>query len=258
MHKKKQTAGSKEAIKYQIVGTQGNAFLKFFLTPGDVVLADGGSMIYMDDTITLTTSKPKKGGGIMTALKRGLAGESLFQSYFVAGDKPTAVLALSTPLPGDIMAIHLKEGESWQLSAGSFLAATSNIQVSGTLRANGFISWGNDEGIMRTKVTAKDGDGMVWVESYGHIEKHGLKAGESLKVDNEGFLASPSGVNYTLAKATKSLIASFLTKEGIVMRFTGPATVYTQSKGVKGLVGLIAPLLPHGAHRKEINLDIFD
>lgn len=34
--------------KYEIGGTHGNAFLKFYLNKDDVVIADGGSMCYMD------------------------------------------------------------------------------------------------------------------------------------------------------------------------------------------------------------------
>jgi uncharacterized protein (TIGR00266 family) len=179
-------------------------------------------------------------------LTKILSGESLFQSYFVAGDKKNAVLALSTPLPGDIIALPLKEGEGWTLSSGSFLAATPNVEVSGMFKFNGFISWGNDENMFRTKVKAKDGDGVVWVETYGHIEKHVLKAGEGLKVDNEGFVACKQDVDYKLVRAGKSLIGSFFSKEGLVMHFQGPATIYTQSKGVKGLANVLGTAIGSG------------
>lgn len=241
----------KSPIKYEIAGTKGNAFLKFFMKPGDVILADGGSMCYMDDSISMTISKPKKGGALKW-LKKVLAGESLFQSYFVAGPSTTkaSVLALSTPLPGDIVAIPLKVGEGWTLSSGSFLAATENVEVSGMFKFNGIISWGNDENMFRTKVKAKNGDGVVWVETYGHIEKHILKAGEGLKVDNEGFVACKEEINYSLAKAGKSLFGSYFSNEGLVMHFKGPAIVYTQSKGIKALADRLGTLIHKGESSK--------
>jgi uncharacterized protein (TIGR00266 family) len=225
---------------YEIGGTHGNAFLKFYLNKDDVVIADGGSMCYMDGSISLTLKKPKKGGGIFGKIMKSLSGESFFSSYFVGGeDAKGAVLALSTPLPGDIIALPIKAGETWTLSAGSFLAASSNIKVSGSLKFKGIFSWGNDEGMFRTTVTAAETNGVVFVESYGHIEKHVLKTGQTLKVDNEGFLACIKGTDYTLAKAGKSIIGSWFSSEGLVMSFKGPCILYTQSKGVKQLADVL-------------------
>ncbi len=226
--------------RYEIGGTNGNAFLKFYLNKDDVVIADGGSMCYMDGSISLTLKKPKKGGGIFGKIMKSLSGESFFSSYFVGGeDANGAVLALSTPLPGDIIALPIKAGETWTLSAGSFLAASSNIKVSGAFKFKGILSWGNDEGMFRTTVTAEDTNGVVFVESYGHIEKHVLKAGQTLKVDNEGFLACMKGTDYTLAKAGKSIIGSWFSSEGLVMTFQGPCILYTQSKGIKQLADVL-------------------
>lgn len=229
--------GVKDIPKYEILGTHGNAYLRIYLNKDDVIIADGGSMCYMDGSISLTLKKPKhQGGGIVGKVIKAFSGESFFSSYFVGGDNSkNAVLALSTPLPGDIIALPVKAGETWLLSAGSFLAASSNIKVSGSLKFKGILSWGNDEGMFRTKVTAEEDDGVVFVESYGHIEKHVLKQDQELKVDNEGFLACMKGTDYTLSKAGKSALGSWFSKEGLVMKFKGPCTLYTQTKGVKQL-----------------------
>lgn len=230
--------------KYEILGTHGNAYLKFYLNPNDVIIADGGSMSYMDGSISLTLKKPKQAGGFIGKFMKALSGESFFSSYFVGGENSkNAVLALSTPLPGDIIALPIKAGETWLLSSGSFLAASSSIKVSGSLKFKGILSWGNDEGMFRTKVTAEGEDGVVFVESYGHIEKHTLKNNQELKVDNEGFLACKEGTEYTLSKAGKSLLGSWFSSEGLVMKFTGPCTLYTQSKGVKQLGDVLGHLL---------------
>lgn len=240
-----QIGGGRNNIpKYEIQGNHGNAYLKLYLNNGDVVIADGGSMCYMDGSIALTLKKPKKGGSLLGKVLKSLSGESFFSSYFVGtDDSKNAVLALSTPLPGDIIALPIKAGETWLLSAGSFLAASSNVKVSGALKFKGIISWGNDEGMFRTKVTAEEHDGVVFVESYGHIEKHELKANQELKVNNEGFLACLDGIDYQTVRAGKSLLGSWLSSEGLVMNFKGPCTIYTQSKGVKQLGDVLASAL---------------
>jgi uncharacterized protein (TIGR00266 family) len=254
--------GVKNIPKYDILGTHGNAYLKFYLNKDDMIIADGGSMCYMDGSISLTLKRPKEGGGIVGKVMKALSGESFFSSYFVGGeDSKDAVLALSTPLPGDIIALPIKAGETWLLSAGSFLAASSNIKVSGSLKFKGILSWGNDEGMFRTKVSAEKEDGVVFVESYGHIEKHVLKANQELKVDNEGFLACMKGTDYTLSKAGKSVLGSWFTSEGLVMKFQGPCTLYTQTKGVKQLGDVLGNAL--GSKNKKNGMfktavEIFD
>jgi uncharacterized protein (TIGR00266 family) len=238
MPKKTQKGGG---IHWEIGGINGNRFLRFWLMPGDMIIADGGSMAYMDDSITLQLTKPKnQKGGIFSKMKKALAGESFFQSYFVAGDKPHAILTLSTPLPSDIIAIPIKEGETWKLTAGAFLAATPNVKISGKFAFKGIFT---GESAILTTATSVEGDGIVWIEAYGHIEQHELNAGEGLKVDNECFVACPSEVNYTLSKAGKSLLGSFFSGEGIIMNFKGPATVFTSTNGVGSLANFLRPLV---------------
>lgn len=238
MPKKTQKDGG---IHWEIGGINGNRFLRFWLMPGDMIIADGGSMAYMDDSITLQLSRPKnQKGGVFSKIKKTLAGETFFQSYFVAGDKPQALLTLSTPLPSDIIAVPIKEGQTWKLTAGAFLAATPNVKISGKFAFKGIFS---GESAFLTTATSVEGDGIVWIEAYGHIEKHELSAGEGLKVDNECFVACPSGVNYTLSKAGKSLLGSFFSSEGIIMNFKGPATIYTSTTGVRSLANYLRPLV---------------
>lgn len=66
------------------------------------------------------------------------------------------------------------------------------------------------------------------------------------KIDN-GFLVAWHGdMNYTIAKAGKSLVSSFLSGEGLVTSFTGPGTVYIQTRAIQALAGALRPYLPSG------------
>lgn len=249
---KKQQGGG---LHWEIGGEHGFRFLRFWLSPGEMIIADGGSMVYMDDSITLQLTKPKQKGGFVSALKKGLAGESIFQSYYVAGDKQYAILALSTPLPSDIIAITLQEGETYKLTAGAFLAATPNVKISGKFGFRGIFT---GESAFLTTATAVQGEGIVWIAAYGHIEQHELNRGEGLKIDNECFVACPSDVKYELGKAGKSLMGSFFSKEGIVMHFKGPATVYTSTAGVGALARHLAPLMsPYLSRSSGPTIELF-
>ena len=47
-------------------------------------------------------------------------------------------------------------------------------------------------------------------------------------------------MNYQITKATKSIIGSMLSGEGLVCSFTGPGTVYVQTRSVKPLAAAVA------------------
>ena len=61
------------------------------------------------------------------------------------------------------------------------------------------------------------------------------------KIDN-GFLVCWSDhLEYTIGKASKSIVASFLSGEGFVCTFTGPGVIYVQTRSIIGLANAISP-----------------
>ena len=47
-------------------------------------------------------------------------------------------------------------------------------------------------------------------------------------------------MNYKITKATKSVIGSVLSGEGLVCAFIGPGSVYVQTRSVKPLAAVVA------------------
>jgi uncharacterized protein (TIGR00266 family) len=225
-------SGISSNIQWQKVGSSGNSNLDIWLAKGQTIIADKHAMIYMDGEIDFKTEM----GKIKKALGRMLSGESMFLSHYT-GTNPNKSqrISLGIPVPGDIVCLPLEPQKSWKVSRGCFLAGTSNVVVSGKLNPKGFFSIGQQEGGILQTVKVETEPGHVWLGSYGHIEKHELKAGESLYVDNENFLACPKEVDYSISKVgnVKSLV---LGGEGFAMKFVGPCVVYTQSKGIIALV----------------------
>lgn len=231
------TAPLLKSIKAEIKGGSGNMHLDVFLAKDQTLIADKHAMLFMDGDIQFVTEM-KKG-----AIGRMLSGETAFMSkYTGTSDSKLQRLCLGVGMPGDIIKIDINVGESWKLSRGAFLAGTHDLLVTGKSNMIGLLGVGQDEGAVLSYVKAKTFPGTFWVASYGYIERHELKDGDTMLVDNEHFLACPGNVSYSIQRLgnMKSLLFG---GEGFAMKFSGPCTIYTQSKGIRGLVKMIEPYI---------------
>ncbi|MBY9005277.1 MAG: TIGR00266 family protein [Candidatus Lokiarchaeota archaeon] len=225
-------------LKYEIKGSPSFAHVAITLDkPGQDIIAEGGAMIYMDGHIQMTT---KSSGGIMKGLKRTLSGESMFQNYFSLPEGSNqGTVVFSHGVPGDIIHLHLKQGEKWVLSRDGYICSTMGIAIS--TKASGKQFFGG-EGLFQTTVTAeKEGD--IWLGGYGMVEKHEIKQDQEFLVDTSIMMAYSANIQHKVSKVggKKSFI---LGGEGFVIRYTGPGIVYTQNRDIRALASLIWPFLP--------------
>lgn len=231
------TGTAQGGMKYNINGSAGNMVLDVFLAKDQVLIADKHAMLFMDGDLKLETEM-KKG-----AIGRFLSGESGFLSKYTGtnSSKPQRI-CLGVGIPGDVIMIDVGVGESWKLSRGAFLAGTNDLLVTGKANMIGLVGIGQEEGAVLSYVKAKTVPGTFWAASYGHIEKHSLKENETMLVDNEHFLACQGTVSYTVNRVgnVKSMLFG---GEGFAMKFEGPCTIYTQTKGVRGLAKIIEPYI---------------
>ncbi len=229
----------KSFLRYEIKGSPAFSVVRIFLDkPGQQIRAEGGAMIYMSGNVDMTT---KSAGGITRGLKRMFSGESMFQNFFELDEsgKP-GMVAFAPGAPGDIVHLHLQQGEEWTLSKDAYICGTPSVSV--TSQLGGFKSLLGGEGLILTKIVA-EAEGDVWLGGYGFFERHELAPGEEFVIDSGVMLAYESNVQYRASKVggKKSF---FLGGEGIVMRFTGPGIVYTQNREMGLLASLITPYLP--------------
>jgi uncharacterized protein (TIGR00266 family) len=259
--------GVTEGIKWAKTGAVGNTCLNIYLANDQVIFADGGNMLFMDGNINLETrmsSKGKKTGMLKTlkkAVGRAVSNENVFLNYYTGTDSSKEQrVCFGQALPGEFCILDLSQDEAWKLNHGAFVAGTKNIVVSGRFNWRGLIPVGQDAGAFVTTVKAKDGTGSAWLAAYGTIEKHDIKSGESLIVNNEHFLACPSSVNYNITRVGKNYKSMLLSGEGFAMEFTGPCTIYTQTKGMMRLAREIDQYLPDrkGGSFGGINFDLSD
>ena len=87
-----------------------------------------------------------------------------------------------------------------------------------------------------------EGRGQLLVNAFGSINQ--LEVDGALTVDTGHVVAFQDTLDYTVGKASRSWVQSFLTGEGIVLNFTGRGRVYAQSHNPDEFGGSLGPMLP--------------
>jgi len=208
-------------MKIELLHRPGNTAAKVTLNQGEVITAESGAMIAMsgDMDITTTTHK-KKSGGFLKALKRMVAGESLFLNHFEPKGVSGEVI-FGTALAGDMMTLNL-DNESLIVQGSSFLACQEEIDID--LGWQGFKSIFSGESMFWVNLK---GRGEVIVSSFGAI--YPIDVDGEMIVDSGHIVAFNETLDFTITKAGKSWLHSFLGGEGLVCKFQGKGTVWCQS-----------------------------
>lgn len=196
--------------------------------------AEGGAMVAMSSNVELKSKKQGKGLGGM--FKAAVSGEGLFASEFHAIGGPGEVV-LAPPTPGDIIEFAV-DGKTVYAQNGAYLAGASDLELGtkGSLKA--MIS---GEGLFLQTIS---GHGPLYLSCYGSVFSRTLAAGETFVVDTGHMLAFEEGVNYTVKKVSKGLFSTIASGEGLVAEFSGPGTVWIQSRNLGGFAALLSKLLP--------------
>jgi len=213
----------------------GNAAARVQLEPGETCTSESGAMISMSGDMQIKTTTHQKGKrGIFKALKRMVAGESFFMNHFTAGPNGGEIW-LATTLPGDMMCYEL-ENENLIVQGGSFVACEHGVEVD--LGWEGFKSFLSGENIFWLHL---NGSGKVIINSFGAI--YPIQVDGEHIVDTGHIVAFNETLNFTITKAGKSWLSSFLGGEGFVCKFSGTGTVYCQSHNPSAFGQAFGPIL---------------
>lgn len=220
-----------------IANGPGNAAARIKLQPGETCVAEAGAMIAMsgDISITTTTYAKQGAGGLMAGLKRMVGGESFFVNLFTAG-RNGGELWVAATLPGD-MSTHELRNETLIVQGGSFVAAEHGIAIDTGWQ--GFKSLLSGENMFWLHLK---GTGKLVINSFGAIFPLEVGA-EEVIVDSGHIVAFQETLNFSITKAGKSWVSSFLGGEGLVCRFNGRGTVWCQSHNPTGFGRLLGPML---------------
>jgi len=220
--------------EYDISGGPAFAEVRVDLKAGEVLKAEGGAMSHMDGEVGMET----KSGGFFSGIKRSLTGESFFQNLFTGPGSVT----LAPMMPGEIMMMEIRPDQGWVIQQDAYLAGSPNIDVSS--KWGGFRSILGGEGAFLTHLSSSDGNkGQVFLGGFGSLKKHEIPAGKEYVLDTGIFFATPDATNFRTSKVG-GMKSFFFGGEGLVMRFTGPCTVYTQSRGMHSFLDLLLSKVP--------------
>jgi uncharacterized protein (AIM24 family) len=247
----------------EIVNLNGYDVLKFKLAPQASVITNQETLSYMDGG--LVTGATMGSGSIFSALFRSISGASFLQNSVSNPTQNTLKLTLSPRLQGSLTRIDIQPGETWRVADGSFVAATSNLQISGNINIfSNFRMMFVGENLTYTTATAHQGSpGSLWISSYGGIEKHEIDMGTGstvpLFINNGCFLSmldNNGAVNfwndYVSVGTANGLFSAMFTQLGWVMKIQD--TVPPRRPGPLKLTVLTQSLNPHNLEKYIANI----
>ncbi|KAL2167092.1 hypothetical protein VTG60DRAFT_1712 [Thermothelomyces hinnuleus] len=209
---------------YRISHRDCNSILTIQLAIGCPIEARPGAMIAMSPSIVLK-------GSVKFSMKKLVAGGDMGSSTYTGPGE----LLLGPPMLGDITSLRLTGQESWSVSHDGFLACTQNVIKDYKRQGLGKAMF-SGEGLWVYKIS---GTGLLWLTSFGAIIRKDLVEGEKYIVDNGHLVAW--NTKYVLERvASGGIISGLASGEGLVCKFTGPGTVFIQTRNAKSFTAYMA------------------
>lgn len=208
------------------------------LTPGQELFAEAGKMVYKHASVTWETrmSGESLGEKIWGALKRKLAGESLFLTYFRT--QTGGEVGFAGDYPGRLQSFDLKAGQSFMVQRDSFICAQSSVTLNIALvkKLGGGLFGG--EGFILEKLT---GPGTVFIHGGGDFVEFMLGPGEVLQVDTGCVVGFEESVDYDVQLAGGIKTALFGGEGLFLTTLRGPGKVLVQSMTLEKLRRELTP-----------------
>ena len=230
-------------IAHEITHGPSFAMVRFDLAPGQVVVAEAGSMVARSSNVEMEVKmNAGRGAGFFAKLKaffiafirKMVGGETFFVNHFSAAQGGRVWVAPT--LSGQVMYRRMN-GEKLVLSSGAYVAHSGDIDMK--MRFGGLKSLLAKEGAFMLEVS---GVGELWFTSYGGI--HAIDIDGTYIVDNGHLVGFEGSLDYTIRSSGGGVMGFMASGEGLVCEFRGRGRIYIQSRNLSALVGWLIPLLP--------------
>ncbi|MEM9192584.1 MAG: AIM24 family protein [Myxococcota bacterium] len=195
---------------FEIIDFEGQKMVKVTIQ-NETVRAEAGALHYMRGNIEMTSKAPSAGG----MLKAMVSGETMFKPTYTGHGE----VYFGPPMFGEYVTLHLNN-EEWVLDRGAYVCSDIGIEVD-VFRNKAVSGLVGGEGLFQTKVK---GTGTVILQAPGKVQQIQLQ-GEKLSVDGSFAVARHATLNYSVQRASKSLVGSFTSGEGLLNTFTGQGVV---------------------------------
>lgn len=223
--------------EYEVLYPGSYAMVRAKLKRGQTIKAESDAMVAMSSTVDV---QGKLEGGVLGALGRKfLTGESAFFETLTASRGDGEVL-LAPSAPGDVQILELTGNNFFYVHKEGFLAGDASLTIETASQGimKGLLS---GEGIFIQRIS---GIGKLIVSSFGAIHKLSLAAGETMVVDNAHLVAWSGSISYEVVRASKRIIDTLTSGEGLVCNVKGPGEMYIQSRNKGSFGDWIAQFLP--------------
>jgi uncharacterized protein (TIGR00266 family) len=230
-------------MRYEIKYQPSYSLLEVELDTNERITGEAGALTYMTPSIDVRTRRREQSifGTLKTSL---LGGQSLFVTDFTARGSPGKLALVAAPI-GDITKLEVNPSKGWIIQKSAYLASTQDVDLD--VRWEGFSRGIFGQGLFMVKTT---GDGDLFINTFGAIDKHELAPGEQLIVDNFHLVAFSDTCEYEVRKFG-NWKETILSGEGFVTHIEGPGEVYIQTKNLREFVDWLWVLLgPRIASRK--------
>lgn len=232
-------------LDYKIIGDD-IQFVEIELDPNETVIAEAGTMVYMEQGITFEarmgdgTSAEK---GVMDKLlqagSRVLTGESLFLTHFTNKGSGKSRVAFAAPYPGTIIPVDLREvRNSLLVQKDGFLCAAYGTKLTVTLNKKIGSGILGGEGFILQKL---EGDGRAFIHAGGTVIEKQLN-NETLRIDTGCVVAFEPSLDFDI-ETTGSLKSMVFGGEGLFLAtMRGTGKVWLQSMPIRKLIRALAPM----------------
>lgn len=222
-------------MDYKIKYKPSYSMLVVNLEKDETVTAEAGAMTYMEPNIDVKTRKRERSllGTIGLSL---FGGQSFFVNDYSAKDGPGEVAFVAAPV-GDIETLDITANQGYIIQSASYIASTQNVDLD--IKWQGFTKGLFGQGLFMMKA---QGNGKLFINTFGAIDKHTIEADKTLIVDNFHLVAFSDTCDYKVRKFG-GLKSTILGGEGLVTEISGPGDVYIQTKNLREFVEWLWTLL---------------
>lgn len=222
-------------MRYEIKYKPSYSMLVVNLEQGETITAESGAMTYMDPNIEVHTRKRER--SLLGSLGLAIVGrQSFWVNDYTAAQGQGEAAFVSAPV-GDIEMLEISASQGYVIQKSAYVASTQDVDLD--IKWEGFTKGLFGQGLFMIKVK---GNGSLFINTFGAIDKHTLKPGQTLTVDNFHLVAFSDTCTYKVTKFG-GLKETILGGEGLVTQITGPGDIYIQTKNLKEFVDWLWALL---------------
>jgi uncharacterized protein (TIGR00266 family) len=219
-------------IDYKLIGHD-LQMVEISLDPGETVIAEAGTMTYMERKINYETkmgdgADPDQGfvSKLFSTGKRMVTGESVFLTHFTNESDTKRLVAFAAPYPGSIIPVDLSKHNGRILcQKDAFLAAARGTKIDIAFNKRLGSGFFGGEGFI---LQSLEGDGLAFIHAGGAVIEKQLNS-QSIRLDTGCLVGFSGDIEYDieLAGGLKSMAFG---GEGIFLaKLKGTGTVWIQS-----------------------------